>query len=188
MLLCAGCLLASPITSMAAEAVGASETPDAGILAMRGYLMSQLQAMPDLDIRVMGALDIGGRCTPATPCSEGTSVGGVTAVPTQLSTMVCELKAEFDGRVLAQMAIEGRGRGSSCEVAQRDAPLQIAARLLSVLKPEMREWWNEEQLNKMRRILIALGRGTDRFGETAPAKTSEAILEAMDDALRDLER
>ena len=188
MLLCAGWLLALPVAATSAAEVAVSGIPDAGILTMRNYFLSRLQAMPDLDVRAMRALDIAGRCGPATPCRETASVAGATAPPVRVSTMVCEMKVALDGRVLVQMAMQGRGRGPSCEVAQRDAPLQIAARLLSVLAPEVRDWSNEEQLKRMARNLKALERGADRLRELAPTTPYEALLEAGDDALRELEQ
>ena len=84
--------------------------------------------------------------------------------------------------------MEGRGRAESCAAAQRDAPLQIGARLLSILKPEVRDWSDEKQLNELARVLEALDRGVGRLRESAPATASEASLEAIDATLRELEQ
>ena len=188
MLFGAGWLLVSSTAAAQPEAGAVSETPDSGILKMRDYLMSRLQTMPNLDVRAMHALDIDGRCAPATPCRAGTASVIATAPPLQVSTMLCELEVGFDGRALATITIEGRGRGPSCEVAQRDAPLQIAARLLSILKPEVRDWSDQEQLQKLARMLETLDRGMARLQENVPAAASDAALQAMDEALGELTR
>lgn len=188
MLFGAGCLIASPIVTTPTDVVAASESTGAAILQMRNYIMSRLQAIPDLDVRAIRTLRIAGRCAPASPCGEETASAIATAPPLQVSTMVCELQVDFDGRPIAEFAIEGRGRGSSCNVAQRDAPLQIGARVLSVLKPEVRDWSDQEQLDKLARVLDALDHGVGRLRESIPETAFEALLEANDDVLREVEQ
>ena len=184
----AGWLLFLPIATPLAESVAVPAMPDAGILVMQDYIMSRLQAIPSLDAGAMSALDINGRCALATPCREAAVSAVVTAPPLQVSTMVCAVDVHFDGVLLAEMAMEGRGRGASCDVAQRDAPLQIAARILEILKEEVHEWSDREKLARLVRVLEALDSGLDRLRARAPAAATEVSLEALDDLLRDLER
>ena len=171
-----------------AESVAVPAVPDAGILVMQDYIMSRLQAIPGLDVGAMSALEIGGRCAPATPCREATVSAVMTAPPLQVSTMVCAVDVHFDGVPLVEMAMEGRGRGAGCEVAQRDAPLQIAGRILEILKEEVHDWSDREKLTKLIEMLEALDSGLDRLRTSAPAAATEVSLEAIDNQLRDLER
>ena len=184
----AGWLLSLPIAAPLAESVAVPAMPDAGILVMQDYIMSRLQAIPGLDVGAMSVLEINGRCAPATPCRETTASAVVTAPPLQVSTMVCAVDVHFDGVLLAEMAMEGRGRGAGCDVAQRDAPLQIAARILEILKEEVHEWSDREKLARLVRVLEALDSGLDRLRASAPAAATEVSLEAIDNQLRDLER
>ena len=84
--------------------------------------------------------------------------------------------------------MEGRGRGAGCDVAQRDAPLQIAARILEILKEEVHDWSDREKLARLVRVLEALDSGLDRLRTSAPAAATEVSLEAIENQLRDLER
>ena len=188
MLFGAGSLLLLPTAAPLAESVAVPPMPDAGILVMRDYIMSRLQAIPDLDVGAMSALDINGRCAPATPCRETTVSAVVTAPPLHVSTMVCAVDVHFDGALLAETAMEGRGRGAGCDVAQRDAPLQIAARILEILKEEVHEWSDRKRLARLVRVLEALDSGLDRLRTSAPAAATEVSLEAIENQLRDLER
>ena len=188
MLFGAGWLFFLPASAAPAESIAVPATPDAGILVMRDYIMSRLRAMPGVDVGAMSALEISGRCAPATPCRETTVSAVVTAPPLQVSTMVCAVDVHFDGVPLGEMAMEGRGRGAGCEVAQRDAPLQIAARILEILKEEVHEWSEREKLARLIRVLEALDSGLDRLRESAPAAATEVSLEAIENQLRDLER
>ena len=181
-------LLLLPTATPLAESAAVPAMPDAGILVMRDYIMSRLQAIPGLDVVAMSVLEVDGRCTPATPCRETTVSAVVTAPPLRVSTMVCAVDVRFDGVPLAEMAMEGRGRGVGCDVAQRDAPLQIAARILEILKEEVHEWSDQEKLARLVRVLEALDSGLDRLRTSAPAAAVEVSLEAIDSQLRDLER
>ena len=183
-----GCLLFLPAAATPAESIAVPAMPDAGILVMRDYIMSRLQAIPDLDVGAMSALEINGRCATATPCRETTVSAVVTAPPLQVSTMVCAVNVQFDGVLLAELAMEGRGRGAGCDVAQRDAPLQIAARILEILKEEVHDWSDREKLARLVRVLEALDSGLDRLRTSAPAAATEVSLEAIENQLRDLER
>ena len=183
-----GWLLLVPASAPLAESVAVPAVPDAGILVMQGYILSRLRAIPILDVGAMSALEIDGRCAPATPCRETTVSAVVTAPPLQVSTMVCAVDVHFDGVRLVETAMEGRGRGAGCDVAQRDAPLQIAARILEILKEEVRDWSDREKLARLVRVLEALDSGLDRLRTSAPAAATEVSLEAIDSQLRSLGR
>ena len=183
-----GWLLFFPASAPLAESVAVPAMPDAGILVMRDYIMSRLQAIPGLDVGAMSALEIDGRCASATPCREAAVSAVVTAPPLQVSTMVCAVDVHFDGVPLVEMAMEGRGRGVGCDVAQRDAPLQIAARILEILKEEVHDWSDREKLARLVGVLEALDSGLDRLRTSTVAAATEVSLEAIDKQLRDLER
>ena len=109
MLFGAGWLFFLPAVATPAESIAVPPVPDAGILVMQDYIMSRLQAIPGLDVGAMSALEIDGRCAPATPCRETTVSAVVTAPPLQVSSMVCAVNVHFDGVPLVEMAMEGRG-------------------------------------------------------------------------------
>ena len=183
-----GWLLFLPAAAPLAESAAGAPMPDAGMLVMQDYIMSRLRALPDLDAGAMSALEVNGRCAPATPCRETTMSAVVTAPPLHVSTMVCAVDVHFDDVLLAEVAMEGRGRGVGCDVAQRDAPLQIGARILEILKEDVQEWSDREKLARLVRVLEALDSGLDRLRTSAPAAAVEVSLEAIDDQIRDLAR
>ena len=84
--------------------------------------------------------------------------------------------------------MEGRGRGAGCDVAQRDAPLQIGARVLEILKEEVHDWSDREKLSRLVRVLEALDSGLDRLRTSTPAAATEVSLEAIEHQLRSLEQ
>lgn len=184
----AGWLLFLPAAAPLAESAAGPPMPDAGILMMQDYIMSRLRAIPGLDAGAISALELDGRCAPATPCRETAVSAVATAPPLQVSTMVCAVDVHFDGVLLAEVAMEGRGRGAGCDVAQRDAPLQIGARVLEILKEEVRGWSDREKLARLVRVLEALDSGLDRLRTSAPAAATEVSLEAIENQLRSLER
>ena len=188
MLFGTGWLLFLSTAASLAGPTGRPPMPDAGVLVMQDYIMSRLRATPGLEVGAISALDISGRCAPATPCREAAVSGVVTAPPLQTSTMVCAVAVHFDGVALVEMAMEGRGRGAGCDVARRDAPLQIAARILEILREEVHAWSDREKLARLARVLEALDSGVGRLRTSPPAAATEVSLEAIDRQLRDLER
>ena len=194
MLLCsallgAGWLAASPPAVAQSPETADSTMPDAGLLAVHNAVLAGLRAMPELDPRAVGALALRGRCAAATPCRAEATSAIATMPPLQASTIACKVTAAFDGRTLVATTIEGRGRGASCEAARRDAPMQVAARLLPVLQADVLDWSRKRRLDELAGTLETLDRGTARMAppETvtdAPRKT----MKAMDEALRAMDQ
>ena len=184
-LLGAGWLAASPPAGAQSSEAAAPAMPDAGLRAVHGAILSGLQAVPELDPRAAGALALGGRCAAPTPCRTEAASAIATAPPLQVSTIACRVTLAFDGRTLVAATIEGIGRGAICETARRDAPMQVAARLLPVLQGEVLDWSRKRRLDELADTLETLDRGTARM--TPPEAVTEApdkALEAMDEALR----
>ena len=182
-LLGAGWLAASPPAG--AQSSEASVMPDAGLRAVHGAILTGLRAVPELDPRAVGALGLGGRCATATPCRPEAASAIATAPPLQVSTIACKITLAFDGRTLVAATIEGIGRGASCETARRDAPMQVAARLLPVLQGEVLDWSRKRRLDELADTLETLDRGTARMmPPEAVTEAPDKTLKAMDEALR----
>ena len=159
---------------------------DAGLRAVHDSILTGLQEMPELDHRAIGAVETEGRCDFAAPCRAEAASVLATVPPLQVSTIACEVTVAFDGHTLVATTIEGLGRGSTCEAARRDAPMQVAARLLPALKEEVLDWSRERRLVELGETLEKLDRGTTRL--RPPPVVTDAPLEAMDEALRTMEQ
>ena len=187
-LLGAGWLAASPPALAQARETGASTLPDAGLRKVHDAILAGLQRMPELDPRAIGALSLGGRCSAAAPCrAEGAPVIA-TMPPLQVSAIACEVAVEFDGRTLVATTIEGLGRGASCETARRDAPMQVAARLLPALQADVLDWSRRRRLEELAGTLEALESGAARIAPPeAVADAPRKTMKAMDEAVRALD-
>ena len=187
-LLGAGWLAASPPAPAQTRETGATTLPDAGLLMVHAAILAGLQKMPELHPRAIGALALGGRCSAATPCrAEGAPVIS-TMPPLQVSAIACEVALEFDGRTLVAASVEGLGRGASCETARRDAPMQVAARLLPVLRADVLDWSRKRRLEELAGTLEALESGAARIAPPgAVAGAPRKAMKAMDEMVRELD-
>ena len=188
-LLGAGWLAASPPAVAQSPETAGSAPPDARFRAVHGAVLTGLQAMPELDPRAVGALALGGRCAAATPCRTESTSAIATAPPLQVSTIACEVTLAFDGRTLLAATIEGLGRGATCETARRDAPMQVAARLLPALQGEVLDWSRKRRLDELADTLETLDRGTARMAPPeAVTDAPDKTMKAMDEALRAMDQ
>ena len=180
--------IALPLAVAQPPALAAPVMPDAGISAVRNQVLAGLQAMPELDPRAAGAVIVDGRCTLVMPCRTE-AVSAISAMPPlRVNAIACEIQVTFEGRAMVMTNVEGLGRGASCMIAQRDAPLQVAGRLLPLLRPEVLAWSRKRRLAELSETLERLDRGTAKLqgGASAVEVGGEAALRALDEALRGL--